>query len=249
MDLGMQGRAAIVTGAGRGIGAAIAVELARQGCDVAIVDSGPIESAREVSAQIEEVGRRAPVLQVDVRDFEEAERTVAAVAGELGRLDILVCNAGIARDGVAWKLTEEAWDTVIDVNLKGCFNYCRAAASVFKAQGSGKIVTISSINGLRGKFGQSNYAASKGGIIALTKTLARELGAFDVNVNAVAPGMVRTGMVERVPEKFLKAAVAETVLGRIATPEDVAHLVAFLCSDYARHITGEVVTIDGGQYM
>jgi 3-oxoacyl-[acyl-carrier protein] reductase len=146
-------------------------------------------------------------------------------------------------------MTEEQWDKVIDTNLKGYFNYNRAAARVFKDQRGGKIVNITSINGLRGKFAQSNYSASKAGNIALTKALARELGKFNVNVNAVAPGMVMTEMAEKIPPEFLNAAVKETVLGRIASSEDVAHVVAFLCSDRARHITGEVVKVDGGQYI
>ncbi|HEX9144149.1 MAG TPA: SDR family oxidoreductase, partial [Candidatus Binatia bacterium] len=148
-----------------------------------------------------------------------------------------------------WKMTEEQWDTVIGVNLKGYFNYNKAAAVVFKDQKYGKIVNVSSINGLRGKFAQSNYAASKGGEIALSKSLARDLGAFNVNVNVVAPGMVLTDMMDNLAPEFKNKALAETVVGRFATPEDCAHLVAFLCSDLSRHITGEVIKIDGGQYI
>ena len=146
-------------------------------------------------------------------------------------------------------MTEEQWDTVINVNLKGYFNYNKAAALVFKDQKSGKIVNISSINGMRGKFAQTNYAASKGGEIAMSKSLARELGKFNVNVNVVAPGMVMTEMAEGIPPEFLTKAMDETALGRFATSEECADLVAFLCSDRARHITGEVIKIDGGQYM
>ncbi len=249
MKLGLDGRVALVTGGSTGIGAAVSLELARQGCDVAIVDVRPAEESEEVLKGIEGSGRRSLYIRSDVALFLEAERTVQVVQKHLGRLDIVVCNAGINRDTVIWKMSEEEWDTVIGVNLKGCFNYCRAAAVVFRNQGSGKIVNISSINGLRGKFGQSNYAASKGGIIALTKAVATELGRYQVNVNAIAPGMVMTGMAASIPKEFLDQAVAETVLGRIASPEDIGHLVAFLCSDYARHITGEVIKIDGGQYI
>jgi len=184
-----------------------------------------------------------------VVSFADAERMVAQVREAFGRLDILVCNAGITWDGVIWKMSEEQWDRVIAVNLKGYFNYNRAAAMVFKEQKRGKIVNISSINGLRGKFAQCNYAASKGGEIALSKSLAKELGKFNVNVNVVAPGMVLTEMMEAIPAEFKATAMAETVLGRFATPDDVAHLVAFLCSERARHITGEVIKIDGGQYI
>jgi 3-oxoacyl-[acyl-carrier protein] reductase len=167
----------------------------------------------------------------------------------LGRLDILVCNAGITRDAVVWKMSEEAWDQVLDVNLKGCFTFCRAAAPVFRAQRSGRIVTISSINGLRGKVGQANYAASKAGMVALTKTLARELGPSGVTVNCVAPGLVATEMMASLPTEVLDRALKESALGRIAQPEDVAQVVAFLCSDRARHVTGEVIKVDGGQYI
>lgn len=249
MNLELEGRTALVTGGSAGIGAAVSLELARQGCDVAIVDVSPVEAAGEVVKGIEKAGRRVLFIQSDVALFPEAEKAVARVLKELGRLDILVCNAGINRDAVVWKMTEEEWNSVIDVNLKGCFNYCRAAAQVFRDRGSGRIVNISSINGLRGKFGQSNYAASKGGIIALTKAIATELGRYDVNVNVVAPGMVMTDMAASIPKEFLDQAVEETVLGRIALPEDIGHLVAFLCSDYAKHITGEVIKIDGGQYI
>jgi 3-oxoacyl-[acyl-carrier protein] reductase len=145
-------------------------------------------------------------------------------------------------------MTEEAWDDVLAVNLKGCFAFCRAVAPVFREQRHGKIVTIASINGMRGKFGQANYAASKAGVIALTKTLARELGARHVNVNCVAPGLVRTEMTSALPDEAVDRAIAESALGRAAEPEDVARVVAFLCSEAARHVTGEVIKVDGGQY-
>jgi NAD(P)-dependent dehydrogenase (short-subunit alcohol dehydrogenase family) len=146
-------------------------------------------------------------------------------------------------------MTEEQWDAVININLKGYFNYIRAVSPIFKEQGHGKIVNITSINGLRGKFGQTNYSASKGGIIALTKTLAKELGKSKVNVNAVAPGMILTDMMEQIPENFKQLALDETVLKRLGTPEDVAELVVYLCSDLSKHITGEVIKVDGGQYI
>ncbi len=249
MDLGLQGRAAIVTGGSTGIGTAVALALAREGCDVAINYRKHEEEARAVLSGIETLGRRGLAVRADVASFSEAERMVSQVVETFGRLDILVCNAGITWDGVIWKMTEEQWDRVISVNLKGYFNYNRAAALVFKDRKGGKIVNISSINGLRGKFGQANYAASKAGEIALSKTLARELGKFNVNVNVVAPGMVMTEMAKQIPAEFLTKALDETVLGRFATPEDVADLVLYLCSDRARHITGEVVRVDGGQYI
>ncbi len=249
MMLGLEGKVAIVTGGSRGIGAAVCVELARQGCDVALTYRGRDESAAAVVGRIQEQGRRALALQADVASSEETDRAVAEVVATLGGLHILVCNAGITWDGVIWKMSDEQWDKVLDTNLRGYFTFNRAAARVFKEQKGGRIVNISSINGLRGKFAQANYAASKAGNIALTKSLAKELGKFNVNVNAVAPGMVATEMADSIPQEFLNAAIADTVLGRIATSEDVAHVVAFLCSDYARHVTGEVIKVDGGQYI
>jgi len=245
VNLGLEGRAAIVTGGGAGIGAAVAVTLAREGCDVAVVDckaGGPLD-------EIEAAGRRGMAIAADVRERGRADAVVAEVLGAFGRLDALVCSAGITADATVWKMTDAQWDDVIGVNLTGTFLYNRAVAQVFKERKGGRIVNIASINGLRGKFGQGNYAASKGGVIALTKTLARELGRFNVNVNVVAPGMVMTDMARTLPQGVIETAVDETALGRLATPEDCADVVAFLCSDRARHVTGEVIRVDGGQYL
>jgi 3-oxoacyl-[acyl-carrier protein] reductase len=195
------------------------------------------------------MGRKGLVVQADVSNFDDAQKMVEQVVKEFGGLDILVCNAGINWDGVIWKMTEEQWDKVMDVNLKGYFNYIRAATPIFKEQGHGKIVNITSINGLRGKFGQTNYSASKGGIIALTKALAKEMGKSNVNVNAVAPGMIATEMMLQIPEKYLQIAKDETVLGRIGDPEDVSNVVSFLCSEKSKHVTGSVIKVDGGQYI
>jgi 3-oxoacyl-[acyl-carrier protein] reductase len=249
MDLGLQGNSALVTGGSMGIGTAVALALAREGCDVAINYRRHDTEAKRVVQEVEEIGRRGLAIKADVSSYQDAERTVRTVVETFGRLDIMVCNAGVNWDGVIWKMSEEQWDTVINVNLKGYFNYNKAAAMVFKDQKRGKIVNISSINGMRGKFAQSNYAASKGGEIALTKALSRELGKFNVNVNAVAPGLVMTDMARKMPPEALNNSLGETVLGRLADPEDCANLVAFLCSDRARHITGEVIKIDGGQYI
>ena len=247
MKLELAGQAALVTGAGRGIGAAIAREFAGEGCDVALVDLGAFAEAEVVAAEIRASGRRAVALRADVSNFAAAADAVAAAVKEFGRLDHLVCNAGIARDAMIWKMSEDEWDQVLDVNLKGCVAFCRAAAPVFREQRHGKIVTIASINAMRGKAGLSNYSASKAGIIGLTRTLARELGLRGINVNCVAPGMVHTEMTAKLPKAILEKAIAETALGRMAEPGDVARVVVFLCSDRARHITGEVIRVDGGQ--
>jgi len=207
------------------------------------------KEAREVAEEIEKLGRKALVVKADVSSYPGAERMFAEVLKAFGGLDILVCNAGITRDGVIWKMSEQDWDQVISVNLKGYFNYNKLAATHFKDQRYGKIVNITSINGLRGKFAQTNYSASKGGIIALTKSLAKEMGKFNVNVNALAPGMVMTDMARKIPAQFLNKAIDETVLGRAAEPEDIANVVSFLCSERSRHITGEVIKVDGGQYI
>ena len=249
MDLGLQAKNAIVTGGSMGIGSAIAVGLAREGCNVALNYRRHDTEANEVVREVERLGCRGRAMKADVASYADAQNMVQTVVQEFGGLDIMVCNAGINWDGVIWKMTEEQWDTVINVNLKGYFNYNKAAALVFKEQKSGKIVNISSINGLRGKFAQTNYAASKGGEIAMSKSLARELGKFNVNVNVVAPGMVMTDMARGIPPEFLTKAMDETAVGRFATPEECADVVVFLCSDRARHITGEVIKVDGGQYM
>jgi len=245
----LAGKVAIVTGGSRGIGQAIALDLACNGAHIAINYRRSAAEASKVIQQAEGIGVRGLAVQADVASFENAQGMVEAVVAELGGLHILVNNAGINRDSVIWKMTEEQWDEVIAVDLKGTFNYIRAAAPIFKEQGSGKIVNVTSINGLRGKFGQSNYTAAKGGVIALTKTIARELGRFNVNVNAIAPGLIETDMVKEAPEKVRELALSEIVLGRLGTPEEVAWVVTFLCSERARHITGEIITVDGGQYL
>jgi len=245
----LAGKKAIVTGGSLGIGAAIAQELARQGADVAINYRQHETEAQRVVAAIEVTGRRGLAVKADVVSFADADRMVGQVVEAFGGLDILVNNAGINRDAVIWKMTEGQWDEVLGTNLKGYFNYCRAVAGIFREQQFGKIVNVTSINGLRGKFGQTNYSAAKAGIIGLTKALARELGRSGVNVNAVAPGLIETEMMRDAPPKVVEAALAEIVLGRLGKPEEVASVVAFLCSDAARHITGHVIQVDGGQYI
>ncbi len=247
MDL--EGKVALVTGGSIGIGTAISLDLARNGADVALTFRKHEKEAKAIVNQIKAMGRRARECKVDVSDFEAVQKLVKEVLEEFGRLDILVNNAGMNWDGVVWKMTEEQWDAVINVDLKGTFNFIRAAAPIFKTQQSGKIVNITSINAMRGRFGQSNYAAAKAGTIGLTKTVAKELGRSRVNVNAVAPGLIETDMIKSMPEDFKKGSLSETVFNSLGKPEDVAYLVSFLCSEKARHITGEVIKVDGGQYI
>jgi 3-oxoacyl-[acyl-carrier protein] reductase len=245
----LEGKAAIVTGASLGIGSACALDLAKNGANVAINYRKHDAEAKTICEQVQAMGRRCMAVRADVANFDDAQNMAAAVVKEFGRIDILVNNAGVNRDSVIWKMTEQQWDEALDINLKGYFNYIRAVAPLFKEQGSGKIINITSINGLRGKFGQANYTAAKAGIIGLTKTVARELAKFNVNCNAVAPGLIETDMVKQAPEDVRQKAMAEIVLGRMGTPEEVAWVVTFLCTERARHVTGEVIKVDGGQYI
>lgn len=245
----LEGKSAIVTGGSLGIGSSIALKLAEYGANVAINYRKHKEEADEVINKVKSLGRKGLVVQTDISNFEDAGKMVDAVIKEFGGLDILVNNAGINWDGVIWKMTEEQWDNVIDINLKGYFNYIRAVAPIFREQKSGKILNVTSINGLRGKFGQANYSASKAGIIGLTKTVAKELGKYAVNVNAIAPGLIETDMMKNATEEVRNMAIEEIVLKRIGQPEEVAEVVAFMCGDMARHITGEVIKVDGGQYI
>lgn len=245
----LEGKAALVTGGSMGIGTAISLDLAQNGADVALTYRKHEEEAKKIAEQIEGMGRKAKACKVDISDFDAVQKLVADVVEELGHLDILVNNAGMNWDGVVWKMTEEQWDAVINVDLKGTFNFIRAIAPIFREQKSGRIVNITSINGLRGKFGQTNYSAAKAGAIGLTKTVARELGKYNVSVNAVAPGMILTDMFKDLPEEFKQKAADETVSNRLGEPEDIAYIVTFLASEKARHITGEVIKVDGGQYI
>jgi 3-oxoacyl-[acyl-carrier protein] reductase len=247
----LEGKNAIVTGGSQGIGTATSLELAREGADVCLTYRSHEVEAMAVRDAIRDMGRRSIALKCDISSFAEAEGVVQKALAELGRIDILVNNAGMNWDGVSWKMTEEQWDRVIEVNLKGYFNFTRQVAPLFKEQGAGKIINVTSINGLRGKFGQTNYSASKAGIIGFTKALAKELGAFGVNVNAVAPGLIETPMLKEstARDKIVGMALAEMVLKRVGEPEDLANVIAFLASDKARHITGDVIKVDGGQYI
>lgn len=245
---GLVGRVAIVTGGSRGIGQAIAIDLARAGANVVFTFRDDAEGARRTTAAIAAAGRCPLALRADGRVSGTAERVVAAAEQHFGRLDVLVNNAGVARDHVVWKMPDEAWEEVMETNLTACFRFVRAAIPLMRA-GGGRIVNISSINAQRGKFGQANYTASKAGLIGFSKTVAREVGSFGITVNVVTPGLIATDLVAAAPEDVRTRALGEIVLGRLGEPEDVAALVTFLASDRARHITGAVIPVDGGQYL
>ena len=245
----LENKNAIVSGGSQGIGAATALAFGRQGANVCLLYRKHGDTAEELASEIRALGPKAIAVKCDIASFADAGNVVETTVKEFGGVDILVNNAGMNWDGVCWKMSED--QCVIDVNLKGYFNFTRHVAPLLKEQKSGKIINVTSINGLRGKFGQSNYSASKAGIIGYTKAVARELGAFGVNVNAVAPGLIETAMLKdsEARDKIVDLAMAEIVLKRVGTPEDVANLVVFLASDLARHITGEVIRVDGGQYI
>ncbi len=236
----LEGRLALVTGGSRGIGRAIAVELAGAGAQVVV---GYRSGAEEAEAVAKEIGGRA--VQADVSQPEEAARLVE----EAGDLDILVNNAGLTRDGLIARMSDEDWRIVIDTNLGGVFATCRAAARGMMRRRSGAIVNLSSVVGVHGNPGQTNYAASKAGIIGFSKALARELATRNVRVNAIAPGYIETALTEVLPDSVREALLASTPLARLGAPEDVAGAVRFLCSDEASFITGEVLLVDGGLGM
>ena len=245
----LEGQIAVVTGASRGIGKAIAKELAAQGATVVINYNGSEERAKEVKQTIEENGGKASIYKCNVSDFAACEAMIKDIVKEYGHLDILVNNAGITKDGLIMKMKEEDFDSVLNVNLKGTFNTIRHSARQMLKQRSGKIINISSVSGILGNVGQANYAASKAGVIGLTKTMARELGSRGITVNAIAPGFVDTEMTEVLSEKVKEGATAQIPLGKFGETEDIANAAAFLASDEARYITGQTLHVDGGMAM
>ena len=247
----LEDKVALVTGAGRagkGIGRSIALTLAREGARVAIADFVP-EAADAVAGEVERSGGQALAIRGDVTSLEEAEKMAQATVDKFGGIDILVNNAGITRDNLLLRMTEQEWDMVLDTNLKGVFNCTRAVARLMIRRRSGRIVNMASVMGIVGNAGQANYSASKGGIIALTKTTAKELGSRGINANAVAPGFIQTQMTEEMPEQAKADISLQIPLKRLGTPDDVADVVLFLCAPASSYITGQVIAVDGGMVM
>ena len=242
----LEGKIALVTGAAKGIGRAIALALAADGATVVVNYNGSKERAEQVVEEIKALGADGMAYQCNVADTAATADMVKEVIKTYGKLDILVNNAGITRDNLIMKMSEEDFDAVIDANLKGCFNTIKAVSRQMLKQRAGRIINITSVSGILGNAGQANYAASKAGIIGLTKTMARELASRGITVNAVAPGFVDTDMTQVLPENVKEAATAQIPLGRFGKPEDIANMVAYLASEKVSYITGQIISVDGG---
>jgi 3-oxoacyl-[acyl-carrier protein] reductase len=239
---------AVVTGAGRGIGRAVALAYAKMGADVVCV-SRTEENSAKVAAEVEAIGRRAWAVAVDVSDTAAVDAATKGILDSTGRVDILVNNAGVTRDNLLMRMSEEEWDTVIDTNLKGAFNFTKALTRPFIKQRSGRIINIASVIGLIGNAGQSNYAASKAALIGFTKSIAKELATRGITVNAIAPGFIETDMTAALSEKMREGILGNVPLGRFGSPDDIAHAAVFLAMEPSGYITGQVLTVDGGMVM
>lgn len=245
----LSGRTVVVTGATRGIGHAMAECFTDEGADLAFIYRASVDKAQELEAECQAKGVRAKGYQVDIADFSSVQATIGQIHTDFGRIDALVNNAGITRDALSFRMTEEAWDEVIDTNLKSAFNCIHACAPIMLRQRSGSILSVSSIVGLGGNAGQANYAASKAGLIGLTKSVARELASRGIRVNLIAPGFIRTEMTEKLGEEQLAQWCRDIPMQRPGTVEEVARAALFLISDASAYITGQILAIDGGRSM
>ena len=241
-------KVAVVTGAGRGIGRAVALAYARMGADVACV-SRTEENSAKAAAEVEALGRRAWAVAVDVSDTAAVDAAAGKILDDAGRVDILVNNAGVTRDNLLMRMSEEEWDTVINTNLKGAFNFTKALTRPFIKQRSGRIINIASVIGLIGNAGQSNYAASKAALIGFTKSVAKELAPRGITANAIAPGFIETDMTAALDDKVRESIIGNVPLGRFGSPDDIAHAAVFLAMEPSSYITGQVLTVDGGMVM
>jgi 3-oxoacyl-[acyl-carrier protein] reductase len=246
--LKLAGKVALVTGAAQGIGKAVALLLARNGAEIVVSDIN-LEKAEETAKEVQALGRKALATKVDVATLGDVEKMVEAILAQFGKVDILVNNAGIARDKLILRMTEEDWDAVLNINLKGTFNCTKAVVRHMSKQRSGKIVNIASVVGEMGNAGQGNYAASKAGVIGFTKTIAREFAQRGINVNAIAPGYIKTPMTDALPDKAKEELKRLIPMDRLGNPEDVAEAVLFLVSEASSYITGHVLNVNGGIYM
>ncbi|HOW42597.1 MAG TPA: 3-oxoacyl-[acyl-carrier-protein] reductase [Candidatus Omnitrophota bacterium] len=244
----LEGKVALVTGGARGIGREIALAFAREGADLVIWDVNPQESEKTCK-DIESLGRKTLSDQIDVTDYAKVEEGINKILDKLGKIDILVNNAGITKDNLLLRMSQQEWDAVINVNLKGTFNCTKAVFRPLSKLRYGKIINIASIIGIIGNYGQANYAASKAGIIALTKTAAKELASRNVNVNAIAPGFIQTEMTAKLPEEVKKKMLEAIPMAKLGTPQDVANACLFLASNESDYITGQTIVVDGGMVM